>query len=128
MAKATSTEESSLSSILANALIAAVGVKSNVSNTYVKPTVRQRVAQKYTNRIRKEASTPELWGDKAQSIKVSINSEDRVEVSAVGTPEEVYEAEMLEYGTPESPPRAVMRTYEASLNEEYKVIIGEYEL
>lgn len=124
MATATSTSESSLSSVLANALLSTVGVSSSVSKNYVKPTVRQRVAKAFTDRIRREAGTEELWGSASESLSVTIDDQDRVKVSATGGPEEQYTAEMLEYGTPSSPPRAVMRTYESSFNEEYKVMLN----
>ena len=128
MAKATSTSESSLSSILATALIGSSGVTSIVSEAHVKPSIRKSVSKSFTERIRKEVGTPELWGPRSGSIEVSIAPNDLVSISAIGTPEEIYEAEMLEYGTPDSPPRAVMRTYEKSFNEEYKVIMSGYGL
>lgn len=126
MAKATSTSESSLSSALADALTRIVGIPSGVSDQHVMPAIRQKVAKTFTDRVRKEAGTPELWGSSAKSIDVTIGPDDRVSVSPSGTPEEVREAEMLEYGTPDVPPRAVMRTYEASFNEEYKVMMNGY--
>ena len=128
MAKATSTSESSLSSILATALIGAVGISQTVSDTTVRPAVRKSLAKKYTERLRKEAGTRDLWGDTAEALSVEIGQDDVVRVSASGTPEQMYEVEMLEYGTPSSPPRAVMRTYEASFNEEYKADLGGYGL
>lgn len=119
MAKATSTSESSLSSILATALLGAVGVDQGISKSVVKPAVRKSFAKKFTDRIRQEAGTQDLWGDTASVLSVDIGDDDVVKVSASGTPEQMYDAELLEYGTPSSPPRAVMRTYEANFNEEY---------
>jgi hypothetical protein len=45
-----------------------------------------------------------------------------------GTEEELRMAEALEYGTPDSPPRGVMRVYENDFNEEYKVAMKGYDL
>lgn len=128
MAKATSINESSLSSILANGLVGMMGVTHSISESHVKPAIRKSTSKAFTDRVREEAGTPELWGQRSGSIQVSISDNDLVSVAATGTPEEVYEAEMLEYGTPDFPPRAVMRTYEKSFNEEYKVIMSGYDL
>lgn len=128
MNKATSTSGSSLSSILANALIGASGVTSVVTESHAKPKLRSRVSKSFTERARKEAGTPGLWGAAAKSIEVTIGADDLVSVSPTGTPDEVYEAQMLEYGTPDRPPRAVMRTYEAAFNEEYKIMVDGFSL
>lgn len=128
MPKATSTSSSSLSSILANSLIHVVGVYPGISNQSVKPSMRKHFSDVFTKRVQRKASEPGLWGPLASTIKVTIGNDDRVSVNAVGTPEEVSAAEMLEYGTPGYPPRAVMRTYEADFNEEYKVEMNRYGL
>lgn len=128
MAKATPTSESSVSSVLADAFLRVVGVTPTVSEKAVKPSIRKQLSSKYTERVRQEAGSPNLWGGAAKSLSVSISTDDVVSVNATGTPEEVYAAEVLEYGTPSSPPRAVMRTYEAAFNEEYKIELSGYSL
>lgn len=128
MPKATSTSEISLSSIMAESLLRVVGVNDSISEHHVKPTIRKRIGKLFTERVRKHASSPELWGASAKSIQVDITDDDNVVVSAVGTQGEIDNAHLLEYGTPDSPPVAVMRTYEADLNEEYKVSMREYDL
>jgi hypothetical protein len=128
MAKATSTPESSPSSALANALLSSIGFTSAFSDSAVKPSIRSRVARSFTSKIRREASSPDLWGSSAQSLNVTIGADDRVTVGVEGTEEELRMAEALEYGTPDSPPRGVMRVYENDFNEEYKVAMEGYDL
>lgn len=120
MSKATPTSSSSFGSILADVLARSVGVHSAISSNVLTPMLRAATAAKYTSQVREAASTPELWGEAAKTLSVTINDQDEVSVSASGSPDEVAAAEMLEYGTPDSPPVAVMRTFSASLTEDYK--------
>lgn len=128
MTQASPTSQSSFSSVLADALTRTLGVQSSVSETFVKPAVRASKASKYTNRIRQEAASPELWGDMAKLLTVDINEYDEVTVGVEGSPEQKAAADALEYGTPNSPPVAVMRTYAADFTEDYKVSKNGYDL
>jgi len=128
MQKATSTSIDSPSSALANVLVSAIGFNSLISETSVKPSIRKKFAKAFTDRIRKEAGTPDLWGSRASLLQVSIGDDDRVTVGVEGSEDEIAAAQALEYGSPGSPPRGVMRTYEADFNEEYKVAMSEYSL
>lgn len=125
MPKATPTTESSLSSILAEALVGTIGLAPSEK---AKPSIRKQMAKKFTERLRREAGAEDMWGDTASVLSVDIGDDDVVKVSAQGTPEQMYDAEMLEYGSPNSPARAVMRTYEADFNEQYKVELSRMAL
>lgn len=126
MTKATSTSQGSLSSVLADALAQTIGVNTNVSEKFVKPVARQSAAKAYTSRLRKAASP--VWGQAASTLSVDIGSDNVLKVNISGTPDEVLMAESLEYGTPDSPPRAIARISEAELTEEYGVYSRRYGL
>lgn len=128
MTQASSVPTSSLSSVLADALARSSGVYSSVSTSYIAPVLRAITSAKYTQQIQEEASSPDIWGEASKFINVTIDENDRVSVSAQGNSEQVALAEALEYGTPESPPVAVMRTYEVMFNEDYSVNKGSYSL
>jgi hypothetical protein len=128
MAKAVPTSETSFSSILAESLISSIGLTDTISEVHIKPSIRKRLAKSFTDRVRRLAGTPELWGRSAKTLSVNIDSNDKVSVNLEGSVDEVLQAQMLEYGTPDLPPRAVMRTAEADFTEEYKVMMRDYEL
>ena len=128
MSEATPTSQTSFSSAMADALVRSVGVYGAVSNNFLTPLMRAAAASEYTSRAREAASTPELWGSASRLLTATITDDNQVVVSDQGTPEEMALAEALEYGTLESPPVAVMRTYSAEFTEDYNVTKGTVSL
>jgi hypothetical protein len=114
MPKASPNHSGSLSSIAVDLIVNNTGI-ADLLREVVSPVARQSLETTYTARVQEAASTPELWGDQASSIRVSIPDNTSVIVEAAGSENDVYKAHELEFGTPSTPPKAVMRTFQESL-------------
>lgn len=123
MLKANSSHENELGSSLADLLVSATGIKSYIKTELVKPQLREAMSHKYTSDVQSLASSPDMWGSSASLLEASITEDDQVVVRAVGSDEDVYSASLLEYGTPDMPPRPIMRQSSLELTEEFKQAI-----
>lgn len=117
----------SVSSVLAGLLINSTGIKEQIRETVVKPAIRKSLSKSYTNKVRAVASSLDMWGSASESIVVNISDDDQVSVRAEGTDEDVYAASLLEYGTPDRPPRAVMRQFSVTLSDDFKQAMRDLE-
>ena len=127
MLSANPNSTTSFSSTLAKLLVNSTGVRSQITESIIKPSVRKSLAKSYTNKIRAIAASPDMWGNVSESLVVEIGDDDHVSIRAEGTDEDIYSAELLEYGTPDRPPRAIMRPFSITLSEDFKQSIKDLE-
>lgn len=115
MQKANPLKNNSMSSNLAELLLSCTAIESTLSSQLLEPAARKDFAKEYTERVRQHASAPELWGDVANVLNVEIDSTNNVQLTMSGSDEDLYRASELEYGTPSSPPKSIIRTFSESL-------------
>lgn len=128
MLKANSFNNPSLGSSLANLFLSASGITSMVKSGTANKSLKPQLSKIYTNQVRSAASSPDMWGESANLLEAVITDNNEVVVRATGSDEDIYSASMLEYGTPDRPPRAIMRSYSISLTEDFKQVIKDFNL
>lgn len=121
-----SSKPSSLSLSLTALLIGATGLDKQFSKATGVNTKTRKLAAKYQSEIRSHAKTQEGWSDIADSIKVSILNNNSVKVSIEGSKETKEKAKMLEYGTGEKTPNALIRTFETKFNDDVQRSLKGY--
>lgn len=119
MLRANLNSNNSLSSSINALIFEATGVKEIVKDTVVIPAMQEALAESYQERLAKEVSHDALWGPIAQSFNVQIPNTKTVIV----TSGESRIAEALEFGTPDNPPRPVIRPYQESFRQDLMINI-----
>ena len=121
-----SSKPSSLSLSLAAILIGSTGLNKQLSNQTGTNNKFRKLAAKYQAEVRKHAKTQEGWSELADSIKVSILTNNSVKISIEGSKEVKEKAKMLEYGTGEKSPNALIRTFETKFNDDVQRSLKDY--
>jgi hypothetical protein len=121
-----SSKPSSLSLSLAALLIGSTGLDKQFPKSTGVNTKNRKLVAKYQSEIRSHAKTQKGWSDIADSIKVSILNNNSVKVSIEGSKEVKEKAKMLEYGTGETSPNALIRTFETKFNDDVKRSLKGY--
>jgi len=121
-----SSKPSSLSLSFAALLIGSTGLDKQFTKSTGVNTKTRKLAAKYQAEIRKYAKTQEGWSEIADSLKVSISNSNSVKVSIDGSKEVKEKAKMLEYGTGEKSPNALIRTFESKFNDDVQMSLKGY--
>lgn len=121
-----SSKPSSLSLSLAAILVGSTGLNKQFTKSTGVNTKTRKLAAKYQAEIRKYAKTQEGWSEIANSLKVFISNSNSVKVSIEGSKEVKEKAKMLEYGTGEKSPNALIRTFETKFNDDVQRSLKGY--
>jgi len=121
-----SSKPSSLSLSLAALLIGSTGLDKQFTKSTGVNTKTRKLAAKYQAEVRKYAKTQEGWSEIADFLKVSISNSNSVKVSIDGSKEVKEKAKMLEYGTGEKSPNALIRTFESKFNDDVQMSLKGY--
>lgn len=121
-----SSKPSSLSLSLAALLIGSTGLDKQFTKSTGVNTKTRKLAAKYQAEVRKYAKTQEGWSEIADYLKVSISNSNSVKVSIDGSKEIKEKAKMLEYGTGEKSPNALIRTFESKFNDDVQMSLRSY--
>lgn len=118
MPKANLNSNNSLSSSIASLIFEATGVKEIVRDTVVAPAMREALASSYKRRLSKETAKDDMWAPISGAFNVNIPNNETVVITAGNSAEESILAEELEFGTPDNPPRPVMRPYQETFKQD----------
>lgn len=121
-----SSKSNSLSRSFASLLISSTGFEKKLVKTAGTDNKTRKLAAKYQSEIRNHAKTQKGWSDIVSSIKVSIVNNNSVKVSIEGSNEVKEQAKMLEYGTGEVSPNALLRTFETKFNDDVQISLRGY--
>jgi hypothetical protein len=118
MLNGNSTFDSS-SSILAKSFLVASGISRVISDQITGPDRNSALVKKYSNKVRSYASSIPSWKPFADGLGVEIKSNGSVSVSFSGSPNDQQIIDLLEYGTPGTPPESVIRVMAAEIQQDY---------
>lgn len=121
MLNGNSISKNSPSSILAESFLVASGISRVIQSQVTGPRETQDLIKKYSNKLQKYASSIPAWAPFAKSLSVDVNSKGKVSVRFNGSEEDRQVVELLEYGTPGSPPESVIRVMETELQQDYSM-------